>query len=687
MRARLLLLALLATVFACTDNTTATGPAGLPNFDIADAPRDYKPGFYWLPPMVKQPNALGTFDASVSPTVQICELVEGTCGTVIAAFAAQAADGQYHVNWHTDEVGLNSTSTYRITVSAGEDGVVLGYADVQPVDNGSGLKNLDGEEFVGLVDGRTLPIKFRIETGMVGRVTVQPSEVTTEPGATQQLVAAVTDLHGDPISADVAWSSSDENVVTVDQNGLATAVGEGVAVIIATANRVSGSASFTVEPPPIGSIEVTPIEMTLEPGGTQQYTATVRDVHGNPVSASVVWSSSDESVAMVDASGLVTAVSEGTATITASVEAVSGSATVTVEAPVEEGVVLVTVGDMHSCAVDQDGIAYCWGQGVFGQLGNGLLSTALTPVLVSGGHMFAAISAAESHTCGLTTTGQAYCWGINNVGQLGNGSTANSSIPMPVAGDLSFTTIAAGDMHTCGLTTDGHVYCWGFGAALGNGSTAVRTMPTAIAGGMTFIALTAGRTHTCALTGDGVAYCWGANASGQLGTGTQLNALTPTRVSGTLTFAAISGGDAHTCAITAVGEGYCWGSNDQGRLGIGTTALLSTVPQPVVGGLSFGVISAGEAHSCAIATSGDAYCWGSNDSGRLGIGTTDVQSLVPVAVAGGLRFRSIDVGDHSCGVTTANAVYCWGPGASGRLGNGSTANQLAPMLIAAFPER
>jgi alpha-tubulin suppressor-like RCC1 family protein len=204
---------------------------------------------------------------------------------------------------------------------------------------------------------------------------------------------------------------------------------------------------------------------------------------------------------------------------------------------------------------------------------------------------------------------------------------------------------------------------------------------------MTFIALTAGRSHTCALTGDGTAYCWGANASGQLGTGTQLNALTPTRVSGLLTFAAISGGDAHTCAITAGGEAYCWGNNDQGRLGIGTTALVSTVPQPVVGSLAFGAISAGEAHSCGITTNGDAYCWGSNDSGRLGIGTTDAQSLVPVAVTGGLRFRSIDVGDHSCGVTTANAVYCWGPGASGRLGNGSTANQVAPALIAAFPER
>ena len=110
------------------------------------------------------------------------------------------------------------------------------------------------------------------------------------------------------------------------------------------------------------------------------------------------------------------------------------------------------------------------------------------------------------------------------------------------------------------------------------------------------------------------------------------------------------------------------------------------MPQPVTGGLTFTAITAGETHSCAIATSGAAYCWGSNASGRLGIGTTDTQSLVPAAVAGGLVFRSIDVGDHSCAVTTPNEVYCWGPGGSGRLGNGTIVNQLAPTPVAPLPE-
>jgi alpha-tubulin suppressor-like RCC1 family protein len=177
------------------------------------------------------------------------------------------------------------------------------------------------------------------------------------------------------------------------------------------------------------------------------------------------------------------------------------------------------------------------------------------------------------------------------------------------------------------------------------------------------------------------------NSSGQLGDGTTANKLLPTQVIGGLTFASISAGDAHTCALTPSGSAYCWGNADQGRLGMGDPgALVHTSPQTVAGDLTFTAITAGEAHSCAITATGEAYCWGSNAGGRLGIGTTDLQSLIPAAVAGGLLFRSIDVGDHSCAVTTTNEVYCWGPGGAGRLGNGSTVNQPAPTPIAAFPE-
>ena len=697
MRPRLPTLSLLLVVAACSDQTFSTAPNG-PSFTIADAARDYKRGFYWLPPMVSQPTVSGTFDATLSPTVEICELVDDACGAVLATYTmASGPDGElirlqdshYHVNWHTDEFTLSTTNSYRVSVRVND--VLLGYADVQPAANGSGLKNLDSNEMMGLVDGRTLPIKFRIETGVVGAIAVAPLEATLEPGGTQQLVATVTDLHGNPMSADVIWSSSNESVAIVDQFGIATAVGEGTATITATSQRVSGSATLVVETPApvVGSIEVVPLSAALQPGSTHQYLVIVRDVHGNPMTADVVWSSSDESVAIVDQSGLATAVSEGTATITASAESVSGTATLTVEVPVEEGVVRVSAGDSHSCAINQAGTAFCWGLGNWGQLGNGFLINRMTPFPVAGGLTFTAIATAETHSCGITTTGQTYCWGLNNVGQLGDGTTINQASPALVAGDLTFASIVTGAFHSCALTASGEAYCWGFSTsgALGNGTTIVRTTPTLVAGDHIFASLTAGRSHTCGITTTGDTYCWGLNASGQLGDGTTANKLIPTQVIGGLAFASISAGDTHTCALTATGSAYCWGNADMGRLGMGDPGAFShTSPQSVAGGLTFTAITVGEAHSCGLTPTGEAYCWGSNAAGRLGIGTTDPMSLVPAVVAGGLLFRSIDVGDHSCAVTTTNAVYCWGPGSSGRLGNGSALNALAPTPIAPFPE-
>ena len=118
MRSRLALVPLLVALFACSDRPISTSPnAGTPRLDIADAARDYKRGFYWLPPMVKQPNATGTFDATLSPTVEICELIDGACGSVLATYTATTggesatnADGKYHVNWHTDEFALSYTA-------------------------------------------------------------------------------------------------------------------------------------------------------------------------------------------------------------------------------------------------------------------------------------------------------------------------------------------------------------------------------------------------------------------------------------------------------------------------------------------------------------------------------------------------------------------------------------------------
>lgn len=141
----------------------------------------------------------------------------------------------------------------------------------------------------------------------------------------------------------------------------------------------------------------------------------------------------------------------------------------------------------------------------------------------------------------------------------------------------------------------------------------------------------------------------------------------------------IGTGLSHTCALTTSGAAYCWGKG--GLLGDGTTSDRST-PTAVAGGLTFGFLAVGSSHSCGLVTGGAAFCWGNNSTGGLGDGTT-ITRLTPAAVAGGLTFASLAAGyDHTCALTPAGTAYCWGYNFAGELGDGTTTNRSAPVLVA-----
>jgi alpha-tubulin suppressor-like RCC1 family protein len=135
--------------------------------------------------------------------------------------------------------------------------------------------------------------------------------------------------------------------------------------------------------------------------------------------------------------------------------------------------VAVTAGTSHTCAT-AGGQADCWGFNLFGQLGDGTNVDKLEPgapgVL---GVELAALSAGADHTCGLDPDGVAYCWGFNTDGRLGDGTETDRNQPTPVSGGLAFADVSAGILHTCGATTDGDVFCWGqnLEGQLGDGST------------------------------------------------------------------------------------------------------------------------------------------------------------------------------------------------------------------------
>jgi alpha-tubulin suppressor-like RCC1 family protein len=195
----------------------------------------------------------------------------------------------------------------------------------------------------------------------------------------------------------------------------------------------------------------------------------------------------------------------------------------------------ITVGAEFSCGIVRGAGAYCWGLAGDGRLGDdsrapnctdggsggGFIPCSTRPAPVTNGRGFTAISAGRNHTCAIDAEGIAYCWGANLVGQLGNETQNWSFVPRRVSGSLRFSIISAGVGGTCGLTTLQQAFCWGSNAygEIGDGTTMPRFAPAAVATDIRFATIDAGQNHACALTTDGAAYCWGSNYQGKIGKG------------------------------------------------------------------------------------------------------------------------------------------------------------------------
>src|SRR5712691_5524578 len=185
-------------------------------------------------------------------------------------------------------------------------------------------------------EGQSGTASVTVSTVPVASLTVSPSPASVQQGATVQLTATPRDANGNPLSGRViSWSSDNAAVATVSGSGLVRGVAAGSATITATSEGQSGTSSLTVTPVPVASVTVTPSSATVAIGQTVQLTATPKDANGNPLTGRVIsWSSSDNTIATVSSSGLVTGVAAGSATITATSEGKSGTSVVTVSVPV-----------------------------------------------------------------------------------------------------------------------------------------------------------------------------------------------------------------------------------------------------------------------------------------------------------------------------------------------------------------
>ena len=365
--------------------------------------------------------------------------------------------------------------------------------------------------------------------------------------------------------------------------------------------------------------------------------------------------------------------------------------------PIGPEVVPLSAGGNHTCAILNTGSVRCWGANRSGQIGNGTSEiTGLTPITVSG--LTSAVTQVagsddtedKSFTCALMSTGGVKCLGRNFWGQLGNWNTDDSSTPVNVVGlNSGVSLITTGWAHSCALLTSGAVKCWGYNdyGQIGNGNTGFRSTPgdvSELSSGVTQIA--AGFFHTCALLSTGGVKCWGRNSYGQIGNGlVEATRLTPVDVSALSSgVTQIAAGFFHTCALLSTGGVKCWGSNNYGQIGNGLVE--ATRPTPVdVPSLSFGVaqITAGYNHTCALLSTGGVKCWGRNDSGQIGDGTSGTDRLSPVDVLGlASGVSAITAGmSHTCALLDTGRVKCWGYNAYGQIGDGTTSTRLTPVDV------
>ncbi len=179
-----------------------------PSFLIEDGNHNGNAFFYWLPPLLtQQPPAEQILSAKLSPTITVTNLCSGNVVRTFAGAAVEVDDTAYHANWHTPDDSLDPACTYRLTVIVGSQ--VFGIADLDVVDSGNELRNVNTDEYVPLLADRTLPIKFFIGVGSLCDAGASDcGEAVAHPGVSTTIVTrsgrAGVFIPGDAISEDVA---------------------------------------------------------------------------------------------------------------------------------------------------------------------------------------------------------------------------------------------------------------------------------------------------------------------------------------------------------------------------------------------------------------------------------------------------------------------------------------------------
>lgn len=404
-------------------------------------------------------------------------------------------------------------------------------------------------------------------------------------------------------------------------------------------------------------------------------------------------------------------------------------------------VVQLAAGDAHVCARTGAGGVFCWGSNAAFQAGQLVRSNSPSPQAVALPGPAISVSAGALHTCAQVGT-QAFCWGSDASRQLGHDTTYDRLVPVLAANGAgvsrTWEAVDASNDHTCARDTGGALFCWGILPGQGDNDTLawwpIPRLPgvsaTAIAGGwFRQCAITAGADLWCsgqtfptvrrALGTAAVGVAVGAEpACVLLGTGSvrcetgwrASDSLVPMNLPGAAM--QLAGSDESVCALLSDGAVFCWHTYDliptpvQVFSGVPAAGVFANSGSRVciiasdntvhcrrgggettepTGGLAFTALGVGDAHTCGITSAGAAWCWGANQVGQLGDGTTQDRAT-PVQVQGGHAFVGITAGWHqSCGATAGGQIWCWGMGSWGQLGDDHRDESAKPVLVSGAP--
>ncbi len=294
------------------------------------------------------------------------------------------------------------------------------------------------------------------------------------------------------------------------------------------------------------------------------------------------------------------------------------------------------------------------------------------------------VSSGGQHTCGIRNTGSLWCWGFDGI-------NAQQNRPTQVGVLDTWATVSAGVANTRATRLDASLWCWGINdhGQLGQGDQIESGTPIQVQADDAWLVVSAGGQHTCATHTDQTLWCFGANAWGEMGDHSLGDRFIPTPVDRISIWKVLTdGGGSHDCTITRQATLWCWGFNNHGQLGDGTTttgtlpeqigsALWSTAADP----LSGGTLTGGGAYTCAIQGDQTLWCWGANGQGQLGTGRTQ-GTLVPTQVGTATTWKTVHAAvDHTCATKADGTLWCWGNNANGQLGNGTRTDAHAPVQV------